>query len=73
MIRALRKHGVDLQKLVHEDMRPNFAAYPKNWGLKTTDTNIDHRRVPNLMKCFSRKGNHCLSPTMTPTAGPAIV
>lgn len=56
VIRALRKHGVDLQKLVHEDMKSNFAAYPKNWGLKTTDKNIDHRRVPNLMKFFSRKG-----------------
>ena len=57
VIRALRMHGVDLQKLVHEDMKANFAAYPKNWGLKTTDRNIDHRRVPNLMKFFSRKGN----------------
>lgn len=56
VIRALRMHGVDLQKLVHEDMKANFAAYPKNWGLKTTDRNIDHRRVPNLMKFFSRKG-----------------
>ena len=56
VIRALRKHGIDLQKLVHEDMKSNFAAYPKNWGLRTTDTNIDHRRVPNLMKFFSRKG-----------------
>ena len=56
VIRALRKHGVDLQRLVHEDMKANFAAYPKNWGLKTTDRSIDHRRVPNLMKFFSRKG-----------------
>lgn len=56
VIRALRIHGVDLQKLVHEDMKANFAAYPKNWGLKMTDRNIDHRRVPNLTKFFSRKG-----------------
>ena len=56
VIRALRNHGVDLQKLVHEDMRANFSAYPKNWGLKTTDASIDHRRVPNLMKFFARKG-----------------
>lgn len=56
VIRALRKHGVDLQKLLHEDMKSNFAVYPKNWGLRKTDTNIDHRRVPNLMKFFSRKG-----------------
>lgn len=56
VIRALRAYGVDLQKLVHEDMKANFSAYPKIWGLKTTDANIDHRRVPNLMKFFERKG-----------------
>lgn len=56
VIRALRKGNVDLQKEVHEDMAVHFSAYPKNWGLKTTDTNIDHRRVPNLRKFFERKG-----------------
>ncbi|HEU5289580.1 MAG TPA: DUF1287 domain-containing protein [Cyclobacteriaceae bacterium] len=56
IIRAYRKLGIDLQKEVHEDMVSNFAGYPKNWGLKKTDKNIDHRRVPNLMKYFSRKG-----------------
>ena len=56
VIRAYRKLGIDLQKEVHLDMKANFAIYPKIWGLKTTDTNIDHRRVPNLMTFFSRKG-----------------
>lgn len=56
VIRAYRKVGYDLQKLVHEDMRANFKLYPKTWGLKTTDKNIDHRRVPNLMTFFGRKG-----------------
>ena len=56
IIRAYRKLGIDLQKEVHEDMKRNFAIYPKIWGLKKTDTNIDHRRVPNLMTFFSRKG-----------------
>jgi len=56
VIRAYRQLGIDLQKEVHEDMRANFAVYPNNWGLKTTDKNIDHRRVPNLMTFFSRKG-----------------
>ncbi|UNY99840.1 DUF1287 domain-containing protein [Zhouia spongiae] len=56
IIRAYRKLGVDLQKLVHEDMKANFRSYPKNWGLKTTDKNIDHRRVPNLMTFFRRQG-----------------
>ncbi len=57
VIRALRKsRELDLQKLVHEDMKANFDAYPKNWGLKNTDRNIDHRRVPNLQTFFKRKG-----------------
>ncbi len=56
VIRAYRKLGIDLQKEVHEDMKKNFNKYPKNWGLKKTDKNIDHRRVPNLMMFFSRKG-----------------
>ncbi|MGY3792786.1 DUF1287 domain-containing protein [uncultured Aquimarina sp.] len=56
VIRAYRKLGIDLQKEVHEDMKSNFSSYPKNWGLSKTDKNIDHRRVPNLMKFFSRFG-----------------
>jgi uncharacterized protein len=56
IIRAYRKLGIDLQKEVHEDMKGNFALYPKKWGLKKTDKNIDHRRVPNLMTFFSRFG-----------------
>lgn len=58
VIRSYRKLGIDLQKEVHEDMKANFTLYPnlKKWGLKTTDTNIDHRRVPNLEVFFERKG-----------------
>jgi hypothetical protein len=56
VIRAYRTLGIDLQQRVHEDMRKNFSAYPAKWGLKTTDKNIDHRRVPNLMTFFSRHG-----------------
>jgi uncharacterized protein YijF (DUF1287 family) len=58
IIRAYRKLGIDLQKEVHEDMKANFDKYPnlKKWGLKKTDTNIDHRRVPNLEVFFERKG-----------------
>lgn len=56
IIRAYRKLGIDLQKEVHEDMKSNFPAYPKNWGLASTDRNIDHRRVPNLMRFFERHG-----------------
>lgn len=56
VIRAYRKLGIDLQKEVHQDMKANFSAYPTRWGMKTTDRNIDHRRVPNLMTFFSRHG-----------------
>ena len=56
VIRAYRKLGIDLQKEVHEDMLKNFDKYPKIWGLTTTDKNIDHRRVPNLMTFFSKFG-----------------
>ena len=56
VIRAFRKLDVDLQKDVHEDMKKNFSIYPQIWGLKKTDKNIDHRRVPNLMTFFTRKG-----------------
>ncbi len=56
VIRAFRKVGVDLQKEVHEDMVANFDEYPKNWRLQHTDKNIDHRRVPNLMCFFKRRG-----------------
>ena len=58
IIRIYRAVGVDLQKEVHEDMQANFASYANHfrWGLFHTDTNIDHRRVPNLMVFFSRKG-----------------
>ena len=54
VIRTYRKMGIDLQKEVHEDMKQNLNVYPKIWGLKRTDTNIDHRRVPNLMTFFKR-------------------
>jgi uncharacterized protein YijF (DUF1287 family) len=58
VIRAYRALGIDLQKEVHEDMVQNSAAYPRNWHslLVRPDSNIDHRRVPNLMVFFSRKG-----------------
>ncbi len=56
VIRAYRKMGIDLQELVHKDIAANFRLYPKNWKLTKPDKNIDHRRVPNLMTFFERKG-----------------
>ena len=57
VVRALRDaFNMDLQKLVYEDMKTAFSAYPNIWGLKKPDRNIDHRRVPNLKKYFDRHG-----------------
>jgi uncharacterized protein len=54
IVRALRGVGIDLQKELHEDMGRDFNAYPQKWGLKGPDSNIDHRRVANLMRFFER-------------------
>jgi uncharacterized protein YijF (DUF1287 family) len=56
VIRAYRAMDIDLQKEVHEDMLANFECYPSIWGLSSPDSNIDHRRVPNLIKYFARHG-----------------
>lgn len=56
IIRAYRLQNIDLQQLVNHDMKSNWSAYPKTWGLKSTDKNIDHRRVPNLEVFFARQG-----------------
>ena len=57
VIRAYRDaFNVDLQVLVHEDMKAAFASYPKTWGLTRADRNIDHRRVPNLERYLQRRG-----------------
>ena len=56
VIRSFRAVGVDLQQELHRDMKRDFAAYPKNWGLAKPDRNIDHRRVPNLDTWFKRQG-----------------
>jgi hypothetical protein len=56
IVRCYREIGIDLQELIHEDMDSNFRLYPQLWSAGTTDENIDHRRVPNLQRFFSRKG-----------------
>jgi uncharacterized protein YijF (DUF1287 family) len=56
VVRAFRKAGIDLQKEVHEDMKLAWAEYPKKWGARGTDSNIDHRRVLNLTTYFNRQG-----------------
>ena len=68
IIRAYRALGVDLQVLVHEDMQAHFDLYPSRrlWGLTRPDSNIDHRRVPNLQTFFSRHGKS-LAVSQNPT------
>lgn len=56
VIRSYRALGIDLQVLVHEDMKRNFSQYPRLWGMRGPDKNIDHRRVPNLRRFFERRG-----------------
>jgi uncharacterized protein len=65
IIRAYRKLGIDLQKEVHEDMLAHFCKYPSKWGMRHPDSNIDHRRVLNLMTFFTRNGT-AQSITATP-------
>ncbi len=54
VIRAFRNAGIDLQLLIHEDMREHFDRYPQLWGMSEPDQNIDHRRIPNQMRFFER-------------------
>lgn len=56
IVRAFRSAGVDLQKEIHEDMAKHFSGYPDKWGARKPDSNIDHRRVPNLMTFLERTG-----------------
>ncbi len=57
IVRAFRAGlGLDLQMLVHEDMRRDFKKYPSHSGSKSPDKNIDHRRVANLRTYLDRKG-----------------
>jgi uncharacterized protein len=73
VVRAYRGIGIDLQRLVHEDMERHFSAYPKLWGLNHPDANVDHRRVLNLATFFRRHGA-ALPVTNSPaTTNPAIL
>ena len=62
IIRALRDaRNIDLQKLIHNDIKTSFSAYPKIWGLRKPDKNIDHRRVANLQTFFKRNQQYAVS------------
>lgn len=60
VIRSYRALDIDLQKDIHEEITKCFDAFPnrRRWGLTKPDTNIDHRRVPNLQVLFARKGEN---------------
>ena len=66
VIRAYRSIGIDLQVKVHEDMLEAFGAYPQSWGMAGPDSNIDHRRVPNLQTFFLRHGARRKPPATLP-------
>jgi len=57
VVRALRTaRALDLQELVHEDLVAHRGAYSSGRRNAAPDTNIDHRRVPNQMTYFARRG-----------------
>ncbi len=71
IVRAYRKaFGWDLQAHLNADMRAAFAVYPRRWGLNQTDSNIDHRRVPNLQVYFARQGAERPRPTVSADCQP---
>ncbi|MFT6181400.1 MAG: hypothetical protein ACJAQT_002128 [Akkermansiaceae bacterium] len=63
VVRSYRTVGIDLQVDIHEDIKVNFHSYPQVYHAKEPDTNIDHRRVKNLQRFFSRKGQALASTT----------
>jgi len=72
VVRAYRDAlALDLQKLLHEDMTRDFAAYPRTWGMQHPDANIDHRRVLNL-EAFWRRAHSELWRATGATAGNAF-
>jgi len=56
IVRALRYGGInDLQEEINKDVKNSWSDYPmKRWGAKKPDSNIDHRRVPNLEVWFGK-------------------
>jgi uncharacterized protein YijF (DUF1287 family) len=74
IVRIYRAVGIDLQKEVHEDILRDASAYPlSNWQQKKADSNIDHRRVPNLMTFFERNGETLRITSRSADYGPGDV
>jgi uncharacterized protein len=51
IVRAYRNAGIDLQRLVAEDIKAARSAYP---GVRRPNPSIDHRRVKTLLIWFQR-------------------
>lgn len=76
VVRSLRAGGYDLQALVHRDMSAHWDQYPHISGLRRPDPNIDHRRVPNLARFFTRHGQvltNVVSPKTLPQWQPGDI
>lgn len=56
IIRSLRAGNIDLQKLIHEDMKRGLEIYNKRYKTKAIDANIDHRRTQNIQTYLTRIG-----------------
>ncbi|MEM9235490.1 MAG: DUF1287 domain-containing protein, partial [Verrucomicrobiota bacterium] len=72
IVRSYRALGIDLQKLVHEDMKEHFSEYPQIFGRKTADPNIDHRLTPNLQRFFRRMGAELTTSRENGVEGPSL-
>jgi uncharacterized protein YijF (DUF1287 family) len=70
VIRGYRAAGVDLQKLVHEDVMRAPTTYER-W-VKTPDATIDHRRVGPLLT-YLRRHARSLPVTSDFAAGDVVV
>jgi uncharacterized protein len=56
VIRALRFIHIDLQELIHKDMKVAHDTYNTKYTTKKLDNNIDHRRTQNIQTYLTRIG-----------------
>ena len=55
VIRALRFIDIDLQELIHQDMKKAHKIYNTVYRTKKLDNNIDHRRTQNIQTYLTRQ------------------
>lgn len=56
VIRAFRIIDIDLQELIHNDMKNDLETYNKRYKTKAVDKNIDHRRTQNIQTYLTKIG-----------------